>query len=101
APPPGLRQPGRLDLPRRGGGRMTATRGATRRSGRTAGRLAAGLLGVLLIAGAQRVDPVDAAAPKWSEPVAVSHSGDGWFPDVAADAVGNVHVVWQGGFGDA
>ena len=30
----------------------------------------------------------------WSQPVSV---GQGWFPDVAADATGQVHVVWASG----
>ncbi len=31
----------------------------------------------------------------WSEPVNISHTSNGsWFPDLAVDSLGNVHVVW-------
>jgi hypothetical protein len=37
----------------------------------------------------------------WSQPVVVSTNGsDGWYPDVAADDRGRVHVVWQGSYAD-
>ncbi len=36
----------------------------------------------------------------WSEPLKISGETGGWFPDVTADAIGNVHVVWNGGFSD-
>ena len=37
----------------------------------------------------------------WSAPVNVSASlPGGWFPDVAADDTGNVHVVWNGNYPD-
>jgi BNR repeat-like domain len=32
----------------------------------------------------------------WSQPAVISSGPDGWFPDVAADDRGRVHVVWQG-----
>ncbi len=34
----------------------------------------------------------------WSRPIEVSAGVGGWFPTVAADDAGNVHVVWQAGF---
>jgi hypothetical protein len=34
----------------------------------------------------------------WSEPVVLSLTSNGaWFPDVAADQRGKVHVIWEGG----
>jgi hypothetical protein len=36
----------------------------------------------------------------WSAPLKLSGETAGWFPDVAADPFGNVHVVWNGGFAD-
>jgi hypothetical protein len=32
----------------------------------------------------------------WSEPVNVSNGEAGWFPNIAADDFGNVHIVWNG-----
>ncbi len=46
------------------------------------------------------LSPVRAESGAWSEPVRVSLSEQGredwdWFPDVAADDAGNVHIVWN------
>lgn len=38
-----------------------------------------------------------AAQGGWSEPFDVSDDQFGWFPDVAADATGAVHVIWGSG----
>jgi hypothetical protein len=66
-------------------------------------RWLARLSGLLAVA-ALLVGPTgvgQAAGPiAWSEPVVVSPPPDGWFPDVAADDRGRVHVVWQGSFPD-
>ena len=62
----------------------------------TAGRIFPVLLvlaGLLIPASAsygQTEDPT----PGWTEPALLSY---GWFPDVAADASGRVHVVWSSG----
>jgi len=37
----------------------------------------------------------------WSEPFDVSDNRFGWFPDLAADALGAVHVIWGSGAQDA
>lgn len=53
-------------------------------------RLLPGLLAVALILTAAR--PLHAQEGGWSEPYAL---GPYWFPDVAADNTGRVHVVWS------
>lgn len=59
--------------------------------------LAAALLGVTLALPFGTPAPILAETGPWSEPVRISEDPSGWFPDVAADDDGRVHVVWQGG----
>jgi BNR repeat-like domain len=40
----------------------------------------------------------EVAGAPWSQPAKISGDVGGWFPSVAADNAGNVHVVWQSGF---
>jgi len=62
---------------------------------------ASGLLAVAaLLVGAPAGAGQAADRVVWSEPVTVSPGPDGWFPDIAADDRGRVHVVWQGSFPD-
>jgi hypothetical protein len=39
--------------------------------------------------------PAVAQAPSWSAPFRLSLDGTSWFPDIAADAAGHVHVIWS------
>jgi hypothetical protein len=38
--------------------------------------------------------PTTAASSNWSRPVSLAY---GWFPDIAADSYGGLHVVWSSG----
>lgn len=61
--------------------------------------IAANLLAVVIVTSLLWCGRAQADTGPWSEPIKVS--GDtvgGWFPDVAADDFGNVHIVWNGGF---
>jgi hypothetical protein len=56
----------------------------------------AGLIVLAVVALAPGIASADTGA--WSQPVEVSAGLGGWFPAIAADDSGNVHVVWQAGF---
>ncbi len=62
-------------------------------------RSAAWLLAALLVCAAVTA-PTRARAAQWSDPIQLSSPVRfAWFPDVAADAAGGVHVVWTSAFG--
>ncbi|MDW8068676.1 MAG: sialidase family protein [Anaerolineae bacterium] len=44
--------------------------------------------------------PLEAQEPYWSQPIELTlpHIGWDWFPDIAVDSGGNVHLVWSGGW---
>ena len=64
---------------------------------RTAARFfARGLLGLALAIGLLWPGPVVAETGRWSQPRQLSGDIGGWFPDVTADDLGNVYVVWNG-----
>ena len=51
---------------------------------------------VVLLPALSTSPSADAQTIPWSEPVNVSNTpGGSWFPDLAIDNVGNVHVVWS------
>ena len=90
APAPRLHEPGRVGLP---GGRPVSAppAGSRLRDCSRSWRCSS----------ARR--PAPARPPSgWSgaSRSSLSSGSDGWFPDVAADDRGRVHVVWQGGFAD-
>lgn len=58
-------------------------------------RLSTCLLALLLALDPSYPSPATADTAPWSEPVKISDETGGWFPDVAADDWGNVHVVWN------
>ena len=63
--------------------------------------ITANLLAVLMVSSLLWCDRAQADTGPWSAPIKVSgDTAGGWFPDVAADDFGNVHVVWNGGFPD-
>jgi len=37
----------------------------------------------------------ESGAQTWSAPMNISGSGSGWYPDIAADPQGTVHVIWE------
>ena len=39
--------------------------------------------------------PVTAQGPVWSQPFRLSSDGGSWFPDIAVDPTGRVHVIWS------
>lgn len=52
------------------------------------------LLSVLMLA-SWKAAGVSAQTGAWTEPVNISRTPNGsWFPDLAVDSLGNVHVVW-------
>ena len=52
------------------------------------------LLGVLMLA-SWEIAGVSAQTGSWTEPVNVSQTSNAsWFPDLAVDGTGNVHVIW-------
>ncbi|HEY3111120.1 MAG TPA: hypothetical protein VGL23_20340, partial [Chloroflexota bacterium] len=69
-------------------------------SGRWLARASGLLVVAALLVGAPAGAGQAAERVVWSEPTVVSPGPDGWFPDVAADDRGRVHVVWQGSFPD-
>lgn len=58
--------------------------------------LSALLSGMLLASDLLHPPHAEADTGSWSKPVMVSRGERGWFPDVAADDAGRVHVVWSG-----
>lgn len=74
---------------------QTVTRGAVRRAEMVLTLLVAVVLVTGLLPGS-----AEAGTGSWSTPVEISGKVGGWFPDVAADNSGRVHVVWQSGFSD-
>lgn len=58
------------------------------------------LLGILLFGMAGSGRPAFASS-RWSTPFDISDDRFGWFPDVAADSLGAVHVIWGSGVLDA
>jgi hypothetical protein len=52
------------------------------------------LLGVLMLA-SWKVAGISAQTRSWTEPINISNTSTGsWFPNLAVDNMGNVHVVW-------
>lgn len=58
-------------------------------------RLSTCLLALLLALEPSYPSHATADTAPWSEPVEISGETGGWFPDIAADNWGNVHVVWN------
>jgi hypothetical protein len=62
------------------------------------------LLPLAIVASLLRAAPVEAETGSWSTPVSISQDGTAtkgsWFPSIAADNFGNVHVVWNAEFPD-
>jgi len=57
------------------------------------------VVGCLLVVGLFRGTVVYAQGGGWSEPVRLStNTPSSWFPDVAVDSQGRVHVVWDSGY---
>jgi hypothetical protein len=54
------------------------------------------VIALILLTSAPGIARADTGS--WSRPVEVSAGLSGWFPAIAADDSGNVHVVWQSGF---
>jgi hypothetical protein len=57
------------------------------------------LLVLLVLAGWQATAPISYGQVKeWSQPVLLSpRDAFGWFPDIAVDATGQVHIAWSSG----
>jgi hypothetical protein len=52
------------------------------------------LLGILALA-SWEAEGISAQTGVWTDPVNISHNPTGsWFPDLAVDSLGNVHVIW-------